>query len=155
MNSSAVETVYRAELARVVRLAYLLTGDSATAEEIAQEAFARLIPRFDSTRQPEAFLTTVVVNLCRDRGRRAITAARHPRNRPASVLPPGLPHDVGEEWLAVQRLPQHHREAIVLRFWADLSTNQVARVLGIPAGTARSLLHRALTTLKQELTDAD
>lgn len=149
----SVEALYRAELSRVVRLAFLLTGDRAAAEEIGQETFVRLIPRFDGLRSPEAFLTTVTVNLCRDWGRRETTASRHRWSRPGAVHPPDLPRDVGELWLAVQRLPHHHREVVVLHYWADLPSREVARLLGIGHGAARSLLHRAIASLKKELTD--
>jgi DNA-directed RNA polymerase specialized sigma24 family protein len=148
-----VEQLYRTELQRIVRLAYLLTGDSSFAEEAAQEAFARLIPKYSSTRNPSAYLTTTTVNLCRDRARREVTARRHGVPAPGSVPPPGVPFDVEEVWLAVQRLSSQQREAIVLRYWLDLSTREVARILGRRHGTARSLLHRALATLEKDLTD--
>lgn len=154
-RAGTVEALYRTEHGRVVRLAYLLTGDRSAAEEIAQEAFARILTRFEELRRPAAFLTTVTVNLCRDRGRREATAARHPWARPASVGPPDLPREASEIWRSIQRLPPHHREVVVLRYWADLSTRDVARLLGIPAGTVRSQLHRALAALEEELTDAD
>lgn len=149
--ADSVEDLYRSDKGRVVRLAYLLTGDRSVAEEIAQEAFSRLIPRFASLERPSAFLTTVVVNLCRDRGRREGHAARHPWDEPAPAPAPDLPPDLGEVWLAVQQLPQSQREAVVLRFWADLTTKDIARLLDTPAGTVRSLLHRAMRTLHKEL----
>jgi len=152
-SESDVEALYRSDLRRVVGLAYLLTGDAAFAEEAGQEAFARLIRNVATARQPAAYLTTVTLNLCRDRGRREVTLRMNPAPPPAVVGPPVLPRDVDDIWRAVQRLPQRHREAIILRYWADLSTAEIARLLRLRPGTTRSLLHRALVSLKEVLSD--
>lgn len=148
-----VEALYRAEHQRIVRLAYLLTGDVAFAQEVGQEAFARLLPRLDETREPAAYLRTVAVNLCRDRGRRESTVRRHPPAPPGVSPPPALPAELDEVWLAVQRLPARRRDAIVLRYWADLPTDEIARLLHARPATVRSLLHRGLASLKEVLAD--
>ena len=146
-----IEALYRSDLTRVVRLAFLLLGDASLAEEIGQEAFARLLQQGRTPREPAAYLTTITVNLCRDHGRRSTTARLHPPP-PSHVEPaPQVPREVDEVWQAVQRLPRVHRDAVVLRYWADLSTAEVARILDIRPGTARSALHRALKSLKETL----
>lgn len=148
-----VEALYRAEHQRIVRLAYLLTGDAPFAQEVGQEAFARLLPRVQETREPAAYLRTVAVNLCRDRGRREGTARRHPPAPPGVSPAPGLPADLDEVWLAVQALPARRRDAVVLRYWADLPTDEIARLLHARPATVRSLLHRGLASLKEVLAD--
>ena len=55
----------------------------------------------------------------------------------------------------MQQLPQNQKEAVVLRFWADLATKDIARLLDLPGGTVRSLLHRGLATLQKELDHDD
>ncbi|QXC62511.1 sigma-70 family RNA polymerase sigma factor [Aquihabitans sp. G128] len=147
------EALYRAEHQRVVRLAYLLTGDQAIAQEVGQEAFARLLPRLTGTREPAAYLRTVTVNLCRDLGRRQSTVRRHPPAPPTTSPAPDLPRDLDAVWQAVQRLPPKRRDAVVLRYWADLSTDEIARLLDVRPATVRSLLHRGLHSLKEVLAD--
>jgi RNA polymerase sigma factor (sigma-70 family) len=148
----ALEALYLREHTRLVRLAYLLIGDRSLADDIAQEAFARLIRSPSDVREPAGYLTTVVVNLCRDHHRRTATAARH-ATRPAAPDEPVLPRSVEAIWLAVQELPDAQREVVVLRYWADLTTPAIAELLGCPAGTVRSLLSRSAAALKEVLSD--
>lgn len=149
-----LEDLYRVEHAGMVKLAHLLVGDRAVAEELVQDAFLRLRPRIDRVDDPGAYLRTIVVNLCRSAGRRQETARRHRAAlaRPDLVAPPPLPPDLDEVWLALRRLPARRRDALVLRYYADLSTDEVARLLGVRPPTARSLIHRGLASLKKELT---
>lgn len=152
-DTAALEALYRERYAATVHLARLLVGDHRQAEEIAQDAFVRVAPRVAAVDNPAAFLRTVTVNLCRDHGRRRRTADRHPLP-PAGTSPePALPADLDEVWQAVQRLPERRRIAVVLRFWADLSTEDIAEVLGARPATVRSLVHRGLASLEEVLTD--
>lgn len=93
------------------------------------------------------------MNLCRDHGRRRATASRYRAERPSSTPAPDLPRSVDATWIAVQGLPVRRRDAIVLRYYADLSTDEIARLLGVRPATVRSLIRRALRTLQEELTD--
>jgi RNA polymerase sigma factor (sigma-70 family) len=148
-----IEALYRRDHTRVVRLAYLITGDRSFAEDAAQEAFARLVRTASTVESPAAFVTTVTINLCRDHGRRAATVRRNPTAAPGTSPSPDLPRETDRIWQAVQRLPDSHRQAVVLRYWADMTTAQIARVLDSPPGTIRSTLHRALDSLKGVLDD--
>lgn len=56
--------------------------------------------------------------------------------------------EIDEAWALVAQLPAQQRAVVVLRFWEDLSQEQIAGVLDIPLGTVKSTLHRALRTLK-------
>ena len=148
-----LEAVYRVEHAPMVRLAHLLVGDRTVAEELVQDAFLRLHAHLDAVDEAGAYLRTTVVNLCRGHGRHRATARRHapalasPRTTPG----PGLPTELGEVWQALDRIPRRRRDALVLRYYADLSTDDVARLLGARPATARSLIRRGLASLEKEL----
>lgn len=154
VDLAALEALYRREYEDAVRLARLLTGDDHIAEEMAQEAFVRVAHRVTSTENPGGYLRTTLVNLCRDHGRRRSTVRRHPQAPPRSAPPPDLPRDLDEVWQAVQRLPERQRSALILRFWADLTTADVADALDARPATARSLIRRGLKTLEGVLDDA-
>lgn len=150
---AALEVLYQERYAATVHLARLLVGDPHRAEEVAQEAFVRVAPRVEAVDNPAAFLRTTTVNLCRDVGRRRRTAEQHPPPPPGASPPPALPPDLDEVWQAVQRLPERRRTAIVLRFWADMATDDIAAVLDCRPTTVRSLIHRGLASLEEVLTD--
>ncbi len=151
---AVLEQLYRDQYAASVRLARLLVGDHHRAEELAQEAFVRVAEHVADADSPSAYLRTALVNLCRDHGRRRRTVERNPEPPVAASPPPPLPADLDEVWQAVQQLPERRRVAIVLRFWADLSTDDIAAVLGARPATVRSLIHRGLATLEEVLDDA-
>lgn len=149
----ACEELYRSDHARVVRLAYLLTGDRSFAEEVGQEAFVRLLRTRSTVREPAGYLTTITVNMCRDRGRREQVARLHPIPPAAAVGPPDLPAELGEVVRAIRGLSDAAREVVVLRYWMDLPTADIARLLDRRPATVRSLLHRAHAALEEALTD--
>ena len=59
--------------------------------------------------------------------------------------------EVDDTWQAVAALPARERAVVVLRYWQDMSENEIASTLGWPNGTVKSTLHRALNRLKREL----
>jgi RNA polymerase sigma factor (sigma-70 family) len=148
-----LEEVYRREHAPMVRLAHLLVRDRAVAEELVQDAFLRLHAHLDRVDDPGGYLRTTVVNLCRGHGRRLETARRHESTlaRLDRVEPPPLPPEMEDVWQALGRIPAKRREALVLRYYADLPTDEVARLLDTRPATARSLIRRGLESLKKEL----
>jgi RNA polymerase sigma-70 factor (sigma-E family) len=139
-----------------IRLAYLLTGDRALAEDLVQEAFARVVGRLHHLRVPDAFgsyLRRAIINLSRShfRHRKVERAylesiARTPEQVVVrSADPDQTLHD------ALLALPKRQRAAIVLRFYEDLSDVQTAEVMRCRAGTVRSLVSRGMKTLRSEL----
>lgn len=149
-----VADLYRSDHTRITRLAYLLSGDRSFAEEAGQEAFVRLLSSQAVVREPSGYLTTVTVNLCRDHGRRLATAAAHPTALPGHgphVDVPGQLDDADVVMQAIRQLPLPSREIVVLRYWMDLPTGEIARLLGRRPGTVRSILHRAHAALGEVL----
>ena len=143
-----------------VRLAYLLTGDRALAEDLVQDAFVKLAGRLVHLRDPgafEAYLQRTVVNLSRSHfRRRKVERAYVEREGRAvgsqAVLPPdrGL-DDRDELWRAMRGLSERQRTAIVLRFYEDLSEQRVAELLRCRPGTVKSLVSRGLQTMRDEM----
>ncbi|MDQ1461313.1 MAG: hypothetical protein QOI08_2797 [Actinomycetota bacterium] len=146
--AATFDETFQSERAALARLAHLLTGSRAIGEEILQEAFISLHRRWDEVDNPAAYVRTTVINLARSAQRRRRLERRHA----ASLLPNlSLPPEIDETWRLIQRLPVNQRAVIVLRFYEDRSLMQIADDLGIPLGTAKSLLHRALLRLKEEV----
>src|SRR5205823_3398142 len=144
------------------RLAYLLTGDRALAEDLVQDAFVKLAGRLVHLRDPGAFdgyLRRTVVNLTNSSFRRKRLERAYLR-RAASERAPLADAPVvdrrEELWERLQRLPVRQRTAIVLRIYEDLSEQRVAEILGCRPGTVRSLLSRGLAELRIHVrSDAD
>ena len=149
-----VSDLYRTHLPRATRLAYLLTGDRAAAEDVAQEAFITAAARLGGLRDEAAFgayLHKVVLNRVRNRARRQrLERLRLPTPpRPEYDLPDVAGRD--RLWAALQRLPYKQRAALVLRYYLDLSEADVAERLGCPRGTVKSATARGLAALRADL----
>ncbi|MGH9093415.1 MAG: SigE family RNA polymerase sigma factor [Acidimicrobiales bacterium] len=142
------------------RLARLLLDDEAAAEEVVQEAFLRTYAGWWRLRRPTRarwYLRAAVVNECRSRGRRRVTEDRGNRTvwttQERSVAE-GEPERAGESLVvlqAVRALPRRQREAVVLRYYGDLSDADVAAVLGCSVGTVKSQLSKARASLARRL----
>jgi RNA polymerase sigma-70 factor (sigma-E family) len=139
-----------------IRLAFLLTGDRALAEDLVQEAFARLVGRLRHLRDPGAFtayLRRTIVNLATSHFRRRRVERAYLERRARDPEPGMNPNEDLDQTMheALLRLPKRQRAAIVLRFYEDLSDVQTAEVLRCSRGTVRSLVSRGMTTLRSEL----
>ncbi len=146
-EAAGFDSLYRAQRPALVRLAHLLTGSAAVAEELAQEALLATQQRWDGLDNPGGYARTALVNLCRSHQRRRILERRHA----AAPLLHALPSELDETWQAIRHLTADQRAVLVLRFYEDLSVEQTADALGKPVGTVKSLQHRALTRLKEVL----
>jgi len=141
------------------RLAYVMLGESALAEEIVMEAFAKAMTKwslFSKVEHPPAYMRQIVVNLCRSKVRRKILERRvsekFQREARDEIVHGADTH--GDElgvWAAVRRLPERQRACVVLRYLDDLSEPEVAEVLDIPVGTVKSQLSRARRKLSDWL----
>lgn len=130
-----------------MRVADLLTGDRWTAEDVAQDSFSRVHPRFAELDNPAAFLRTCVVNACRSLHRRKVRDSA--RERPPAAGPADL--DAHELLDALDRLPYRQKAVLVLRYYADLSEADIATALDCRAGTVKSLASRGLAQLRKAI----
>jgi RNA polymerase sigma-70 factor (ECF subfamily) len=143
---------------RIFGFALSLSGNPSDAEEIAQDAFIRAhraLEEYDAERirdlKVSAWLHRIALNVFRNRLRRRLRetvpleAIAEPH---ANGLLPDELHDLRD---AVHRLPARYREAIVLRHVQGFNYDEIAGVLGVPSGTAKSDVHRGLAILKEEL----
>ena len=149
------EPLYRSHYAGSVRLAGLLIGDYHQGEEIAQDAFARLLEAGSRVENPAAYLRATVVNLSRSRIRRVMLARRRPE--PAIADSPGADEGIdsvaaaGAIRAALRKLPTRQREAVVLRFYGDLPLAEVASTMGVSEGSVKTHIHRGLAALAPRL----
>lgn len=148
------EAFFAATYPRVVRVLGLGWNDQPAAEEATQEAFARAFRRWSRVREaarPDAYVYVTAVNVLRRRARivedPVASAAERIGERDA-VEEAGVRIAVR---LAIDTLPPRQRQAVLLRYVADLPVSEVAEVMGCAVGTAKSTLHRALRSLNVEL----
>lgn len=151
-EGSRLDDVYRRHSADGVRLAYLITGDRALAEDIVQDAFVRLAGRLLHLRDPDGlapYLRQIIVNLTNAHFRRRKVELRYLERQAAPE--PTLGPDVAERdavWALLRALPTRQRTAIVLRFYEDLSVDQTAEVMRCSPGTVKSLVSRGMDKLR-------
>ncbi|HEX4471171.1 MAG TPA: SigE family RNA polymerase sigma factor [Nocardioides sp.] len=151
------DDVYAALWPRLVRTAYAVSGDLGVAEDAVQTAFAKAYRswgRISRLEAPEAYLRRMVVNeVLNDRRmarrRHEISSAEPPERASIGAADPALPDD--ELWRAVTSLPPRQRAVLVLRYYEDLSEQQIAEVLGCRPGTVKSQASAALTSLRARL----
>ncbi|MFF9852647.1 RNA polymerase sigma factor [Streptomyces litmocidini] len=151
--------LYAARRLDMVRLAVFLVDDLPTAEDVVQDAFAAVCRAYgtslDGLQDPGAYLHTAVVNAARSVLRRRRTARAYAPPHPGS----GAPVDEGlllaEEHRhvldALAELTRRQREVLVLRYWSELTEDQIARTLGLSRGTVKSTASRALDALEGKL----
>jgi RNA polymerase sigma-70 factor (sigma-E family) len=149
---------FRATYVGAVRLAHLLTGDRWSAEDIAQEAYSRLHPRYAELDRPAAYLRVSLVNAAqsyhRRRGREEDRLRRvtpPPGTDGAVVAAVAADGDALELLDAIDRLPYRQKAVVVLRYYEDLPEAEIAAVLGCRPGTVKSLASRALSRLSKEI----
>jgi RNA polymerase sigma-70 factor (sigma-E family) len=146
---------FAAEFWPLRRVGFLLTGSWDQAEELAQEAMARTYavwPRVRRYQRPGAYARKVLVNRHRSVLRRAVVEARHlVTSPPQDRHEPDFGGDDLVLWQALQQLSSRQRAGVVLRYDLDLPEAEVARLLGVPLGTVKSLVHRGLARLRDQL----
>jgi RNA polymerase sigma-70 factor (sigma-E family) len=154
--SGGLEELYRTYAPEALRLAYLLTGDRALAEDLAQDAFVKVLGRFHDLRSRDAFwwyLRRTIVNLSHSHFRhRRVERTWLQRQRPHDVAP--APADLGERdrlQRALMTLRPEQRAAIVLRYYEDLTEADTAEALGVAVGTVKSMVSRGMERLRSEL----
>lgn len=154
----AVTALYSAHYRSLVRLSALLVRDSATAEEVVQDAFVAMHGAWRRLRDPEkalSYLRQSVVN-------RSRSVLRH-RAVVEKYAPKGLPDAPSAENGAIVELersavvkalgglPTRQREALVLRYYGDLSEAEIANTMGISRGAVKSHTARGMAALRSVL----
>ena len=151
-SAASIDELYEQLHDRLVRIAFLLTGDSNVAQELVQDAFIALEQSKRPVLNPTGFLRQVVVNRCR-------SWARHrgveQRALPLFVVRSGEPDQTDRLAVraALARLSDRQRAAVVLRYYDDCAEQQIADLLGCRPGTVKSLLSRGLAVMKEEFGD--
>lgn len=140
---------------------YRLCGDADVAEEVMQETFVRAIgaaKRYRPEARVSTWLFSIAANLVRDRWRRQV---RRGDALPLDDLPLPAPETTDEQALGrvdgqalratLLRLPLEQRTAIILRYYHDLSYEEIARTMVCPVGTVRSRIHNGVERLRSML----
>jgi RNA polymerase sigma-70 factor (ECF subfamily) len=136
------------------RLAYSVSGNRATADDIAQDAFERAFRGLASFNGRSSFRTW----LCRIVANRAVDVARGARPwvelEEAATASPWIEDEAVEDrdlLEAVAVLPLERRIVVALRYWGRFTPPEIAEILDLPVGTVHSRLARALTELRSRL----
>ncbi|MEU9505611.1 SigE family RNA polymerase sigma factor [Micromonospora sp. NPDC048170] len=146
---------YQAHFHRLAVQLYAYLGDHAEAQDLTQEAFCRVLERWDRISaydDPSAWVRRVAWNLATSRLRRVRTAVRHLARQREEHVPGPEPDRVALS-RALASLPASQRRAIVLRHLAHLSVAEIADQMGAPEGTVRSWLSRGRATLATLFTE--
>ena len=159
LRDETLERLFHSHRAGLVRLATLL-GAEADAEDVVAEAFWQLYSRWSRLRSADAalaYLRGVIVNLVRMRTRHLVISRRHVEWLPdaGSAEEEALLRDDQRAVVeALRRLSGRQREALVLRYWGNLSESEIAEAMGISAGAVKSHVSRGMATLAKELGSA-
>jgi RNA polymerase sigma factor (sigma-70 family) len=153
VDERQVRDLFEGHWARALQFARLL--GAADPEDVTAETFARLYDHRVGVESPEAgvaYLRRIMINLVRDRGRKAalVRRTRHEALWP-SATHGADPTDDADVVLAVKSLPQRQREVVVLRFWLDLSERDTAAAMSISVGSVKTHLSRAIKALRPVL----
>ena len=151
----AVTALYGPHYHALVRLAALLVGDMATAEEVVQDSFVALHaswPRLRDTGKALSYLRQSVVNRSRSALRHRAVASRN-TPQPPPLAPSAEQGAIAslercEVVSALRRLPARQREALVLRYYYDLPEAQIASAMGISKGAVKSHTARGMSSLR-------
>jgi RNA polymerase sigma-70 factor (sigma-E family) len=141
---------------RLMRTAYLMSGDRGHAEDLVQVTLLRTARRWPRVRrEPEAYARRVLVNLAKDRWRTLRRRVTEVADVAVDASLPETPEDdlLEREHLlaAVRELPAGQRAVLVLRFFDDLSVAETAAALDCSEGTVKSQTSRALVRMRAVL----
>ncbi len=157
-RAASFDTLARRNLDSSYRLAALILRDPVEAQDATHDAFVQAWQKWSSLRDPERFdawFGRILVNVCRDRLRRGRRRQVHDISgllqlRDGSdAAKQVIDRDAIER--AFRRLSPDHAIVVVLRFYLDLSVDQIAERVGVPSGTVKSRLHNALGQIGGEL----
>jgi len=157
----AVTELYSRHFRTLVRTAVLLVGDVPTAEDVVQDSFAALHDgwqRLEDQDKALPYLRQAVVNRSRSVLRHRTVVDKYPQKAPPDM--PSAEHGAlvllerHAVVTALRDLTERQREAIVLRYYADLSEAEIARAMGISRGAVKSHTARGMAALRAALEPA-
>jgi len=159
-RDAGLRDLYERRHADMVRFASFLTGDVATAEDIAQDAFAKVFDSWDRINdldRIDAYLKSTVVNLVRGGHRKQQLGERRETTH-LSVVPSAEDDAVGQigrerVLVAVSGLPLRQRACVVMRYWMRMTESEIAEILELSVGSIRTHLKRGTESLKISLGD--
>ncbi|KAA5826564.1 SigE family RNA polymerase sigma factor [Saccharopolyspora hirsuta] len=155
--TSKLTDLYQEHYKQLLRIAVLLVDDRASAEDIVQDAYVRVFDSRTRLRDPDkalAFLRQAVLNRARSMLRRRLVAKKY---QPKLATEDSQPDDTGRGVdravlaAALAKLPRRQREAVVLRYYADLSESRTAEVMGCSQGAVKSYCSRGVSRLSELL----
>ena len=159
--TGGVTALYQAHAVGLIRLAIVMLGDRGAAEDVVQDAFLGLFRRWhglNDTGKAEAYVRSAVLNGCRDAIRRRDRRNRRDRvaafdlGEPPSAEAVALISEDRRRLLAGLRLlPGRQREALVFRYYLELSEEETASAMGVSRGTVKSTTSRAIAALGRML----
>lgn len=147
-DETAIEELLRRYGACIAHFIHRHTG-GCDVEDISQEVWIRVVrsaDRFDPTRRFSTWLFQICINLCRDWHRRRSLRPTGDHDPDSVAASARASHSI-DVLTALERLPTEQREAVVLRYYYDMSEREMAAVIGVPAGTVKSRLHAGLKAL--------
>jgi RNA polymerase sigma-70 factor (sigma-E family) len=159
-DAGGFEEFFHATWARLFRTTYAVAGDTASAEDALQAAYAKAYAswrRIRATDHPEAYVRRMAVNeVLGVRRRPAFRRERYVEAEPTPEPSPELALvDRDAVWRAVSALAPRQRAVVVLRYYEDLSEVEIAEVLGCSRGTVKSQASDALARLRALSTTGD
>jgi RNA polymerase sigma-70 factor (sigma-E family) len=143
----------------LLRTAYLLTGNSLSAEELVQDTLVRLYPKWDRVAGadvPLAYVRRSLANAYVNQRRRGAAREMAFEDVPEATDPHDALTQLADRdqiWAGLRLLSERQRAALVLRFFEDLTDEQTAAALGCRVGTVRSLISRGLAVLREHMTE--
>jgi RNA polymerase sigma-70 factor (sigma-E family) len=153
----AVTALYRDHAVSMIRIALLMLGDRAAAEDVVQDAFFGLFRRWHGLideGRAEAYIRSAVLNGCRDavkrrdrRNRRDLLAAFDLGELPSAEAAALISEDRRRILAGLRLLPGRQREALVCRYYLELSEEETASAMGVSRGTVKSTTSRAIAAL--------
>jgi RNA polymerase sigma-70 factor (ECF subfamily) len=164
-NEAAIEILIREHEAGVFRLALSIVGDRADADEITQETFIaalRALPSYQERKSFKAWLYVIALNLSRshlrkrkflEKLRAATTALFRFESQKRTSPEEAVIHNEKEAtiWNELNKLDEHHRIVVILRYFQDLSVIEISEILDVNEGTIHSRLHTARERLRNAL----
>ena len=147
-----VTALYQAHALSLARLAMLMLGDADAAQDVVQDAFLGLYRRWEKLANvgaAPAYLRASVLNGCRTALKKRSRPVFYAVEEPLESAESALMHTEEQRVMlaAIGRLPARQREALVLRYYLDMTEDQAARAMGVSRGTVKSATSRAIAAV--------